>query len=161
MTNKNDDFVKKLCFGCYCVRNFLWWGVRCDTSNRLLRNSSRDRLGGFRVVSRWCPWVILSHENTCSEYRIPPQNTPRKIDEQVINQEVIKMKRNTKLLDSDLFIDLSMGVFWGGIRYSLPPTHPPEIPNFFPFFPDFYGISGVSPIKPTYIWDFWGPGGGG
>ena len=50
----------------------------CDASNRLLRNSSRDRLGGFRVVSRVMSYGTFQNlsENTCSEYRIPPQNTP-------------------------------------------------------------------------------------
>ena len=52
--------------------------MRCDTSNRLLRNTSHDLLGGFRVVTRVmsCGEFHDLSENTCSEYRIPPQNTP-------------------------------------------------------------------------------------
>jgi len=69
--------VKKKSFSDY-LWNFVWSGVRCDASNRLLRNSSRDLLGGFRVASRVmsCDEFYTLIENTCSEYRIPPQNTP-------------------------------------------------------------------------------------
>ena len=55
-------------------------GVRCDASNRLLRNSSHDYpmwvMRSFVHLGDVL-WVILSHENTCSEYRIRPQNTPK------------------------------------------------------------------------------------
>ena len=63
--------------------------MRCDASNRLLRNTSHDLLGGFRVVSRVmsCDEFYTLIENTCSEYRIPPQNTPEMSEQIKYNNE--------------------------------------------------------------------------
>ena len=72
----------------------------CDASNRLFRNTSHDRLGGFRAVSRvmsYGTFQILS-ENTCSEYRIPPQNTPEEADQKHIIQTTWKLNTITKTL---------------------------------------------------------------
>ena len=126
--------------------------MRCDTSNRLLRNSSRDYpMMGYVFLrsSRW--WVgefYLLTENTCSEYRIPPQNTPN-----------VFVRSNNK--DDELIEQKHWGYFVMGSGTPYPPSPPQKNSIFSPFFPDFSLISGVSPIKPTYIWDFWGPGGGG
>ena len=87
--------------------------MRCDASNRLLRNSSRDRPDdGIRVP------VFIS----------------------MVGRGVMTFSQRIHVVSTG--------------------SHPKEIPIFFLIFLDFSGISGVSPIKPTYIWDFWGPGGG-
>jgi len=52
--------------------------VRCDAYNRLLRNTSHDRLGGFRVVSRvmscgeLCYLPRIHVVSTASDPKIPP-----------------------------------------------------------------------------------------
>ena len=69
--------------------------MRCDASNRLLRNTSHDLLGGFRVVSRVMSYGTFQNlsENTCSEYRIPPQNTP-----EVANSKLFKKAESGRLI---------------------------------------------------------------
>ena len=139
MTNKNEILWKNSLLK-DIVWNFVRKGVRCDASNRLLRNSSRERPDdGIRVPcsSRW--WVgefILLTENTCSEYRIPPQNTP-----------IVLVQSNNK--NSRSIEQKQWGYFVMGSGTPYPPT-PQKNFIFFPifshFFPDFSRI----------FWDFWG-----
>ena len=102
-----------------------------------------DPMMGFVFLCSSLWWVgefDLSHENTCSEYRIRPQNTPRKIE---------SLKNKTKMSCANkslhelhlprifvIFLRLSifLGEFWVRMRYSL---LPPPTPQKFPFFPDF------------------------
>ena len=144
-------FLRLLC------ENFVRGGVRCDASNRLLRNSSRDRPDVSDEVlcsSRWCPWVILSHENTCSEYRIPPQNTPRKIETNQ-NTHVLVVQKKKDTLEHEICFDFSGGILWRNPVLPTPPT--PRRPHFFPIFPWFLGF----PLLNQRIFrDFWVPGGG-
>ena len=104
-----------------------------------------DSMMGFVFLCSSLWWVgefYLSHENTCSEYRIPPQNTP----------ENSSYKKNNSVLDINVIIHSYLKLryvtrVFGGIlgRNPVLPT-PPPTPLRTPFFPDFSLISG----------DFWG-----
>ena len=127
-------FLRLLC------EKFLWEGVRCDTSNRLLRNSSRDLLGGFRVAS-----LMMSHElSSLTRIHVVSTGSHPKIPPYVRMTERNKLKKqdvNNKLLHQ---LVRSVIRTYGGILWRdpvLPTPHPPpRNSHFFLIFPWFLGI---------------------
>ena len=157
----------KECFEGYCVRIFcenvggVILPIDCFAILLMIDPMwvmrSFVHLGDFHELSSLTRIHVVS---TGSHPKIPPENFEQ------YNKHSSKLNNKNKLASSLVYFCyykksndfLFLGVFWGGIRYSLhPPTHPPKTP-FFPDFSWFSGISGISPIKPTYNWG--GPGGG-
>ena len=153
--------MKIKCFKEYCVRIFCEkvWGVMLpiDCFAILL---VIDPMMGFVFLCSSLWWVgelFLSHENTCSEYRIPPQNTP----------ENSSYKKNNSVLDINVIIHSYLKLryvtrVFGGILGRNPvlptPTHPPSGPHFFLIFPWFLGFP---LLNQRIIRDFGGVPGGG
>ena len=105
-------------------------------------------------------WVILSHENTCSEYRIPPQNTPEEAHKKHINIEDERYNKYN-IVRLCVFCALLRGYFVAesGTPY---PTHPPpEDPIFSRFFSIFMGFLGFPLLNQRIFRDFGGVPGGG
>ena len=109
----------------------------------------------------WCPNTFQDlSENTCSEYRIPPQNTP----------EVTKSSKQSGFVKHMLKANITrvypMGPFnrHVGLRTFGPPGEhphpPPEDPIFSWFFVIFLGFLGVSLLNQRIFGISGVPGGG-
>ena len=147
------------------VWNFVWEGVRCDASNRLLRNTSRDLHGVIVLRLVWypmvrsndLPWIHVV--STGSHPKIPPRWRKAKSKQDESRRYKIKY-----------YPSLSHGSVQSARRPEdlrssrwtpTPQEYPPFFPDFFLIFRDFSGISGVSLLNQRIFRDFWGPGGGG
>ena len=121
--------------------------MRCDTSNRLLRNSSRDLLGGFRVASR-----VMSHElssltrihvvSTASDPKIPPEKS-KGLKNKTEADYTNKPLHDAHLYSHSSFIFKTFRFFWGnfGSECGTPYPHPPPSgPHFFLNFGGFLGF---------------------
>ena len=90
-----------------------------------------DSMMGFVFLCSSLWWVgelYLSHENTCSEYRIRPQNTPRKFEFGERGFIEIENKHNKSSISQ-------IRTFWGNFGSEC--GTPPPTPRRTPFFPDF------------------------
>ena len=140
---------------------FLWECVRCDASNRLLRNSSHDypmwvmrsfvHLGDVHELSSLTRIHVVS---TGSHPKIPPKK----------RSQIYTIRGNSYVNTKAIlcrFVSASSGVFCGGIRYSLPPPTPQKFPFFSHFFLNFWGFLGFPLLNQRIIGDLGGVPGGG
>ena len=144
------------------MRNFceMVWGVMLPIDCFAILLVIDSVVTVLRLV--WCPNTFQDlSENTCSEYRIPPQNTP----------EVTKSSKQSGFVKHMLKANITrvypMGPFnrHVGLRTFGPPGEhphpPPEDPIFSWFFVIFRGFLGFPLLNQRIIRDFGGVPGGG